>query len=131
MSKVEDLEKRIEQLEAQLAKLNPPAQAPFVRVPMPRYDFTEAASPPIRLSARELAGPKGSLDDWRKEVTPPTLRPLVPPSGQPPPPVATTVPLGQVPGIAVIDAIALGFDRREKAEEMAKQMDIARKLQGL
>jgi hypothetical protein len=127
---LEALKRRVAELEA---KLDPKPQAPFVRVPMPRYDFTEAASPPIRLTGREQykqQSPEEALNEFRKEMTLPTLRPLVPPSEQPPAPVATTIPIGKQPGIDVIDAIALGFAERERREALAQQLDVERKLKG-
>jgi hypothetical protein len=58
------------------------------------------------------------------------LKPLVPP-GEPPPAVATTVPLGPPRDIALIDAVAEGFARRDRAAAIAEQLEIARKLKGL
>jgi hypothetical protein len=131
MTEIEELRARVAELEA---KLNPPAKPPFVPTPFQRFDPTEAMSPPIRLTGREQYKEQSreeALNEFRKEMTLPTLRPLVPPPADPPPPAATTVPLGQVPGVAAIDAIAKSFADREKLEELAKLVDVARRLKGL
>jgi hypothetical protein len=134
-----DEAKRIAELEARIveleAKLNPPAKPPFVPPPYQKPDYTEAATKVVMPWMLEMARavPTSLIRDIVKDFGsgPAQLRPLVPPSADPPPAVATTVPLGPPPGIAAIDAIAKGFADREKIEELAKQIDIARKLKGL
>ena len=71
-------------------------------------------------------------------VAPPyQLRPLAEflsgkPSADPPKAEAGTVPRdGKVPGQDLMDAIARGFADRERAEELAKLVDVANKLRGL
>jgi hypothetical protein len=125
---IKKLEARVAELEA---KLNPPPEVP----PRPRwyqpYDPTERMSPPVRLTGRERYRDQSLAEanaEFSKMTTTPTLRPLVPPSADPPPAVATTVPIGPQRDIAAIDAIALSFARREKEEELAKLVDVASKL---
>ena len=134
MSKIEELEARIKELEA---KVNPPpAPPPFVpKTPYQQRDYTEAASNVVMPWMLEMA--KAVPTDLVRDIVndfragPATLRPLVPPSEEPPPAVATTVPLGKQPGIDAIDAIAKGFADRERLEEFAKLVDVASKLKGL
>jgi hypothetical protein len=137
MTEIEELRARLAALEA---KVDPPAKPEFVRTPMPRYDPTEAMSPAVRLTGREEYK-KQTIEEANAEFRQSiggvgTLKPLAEflSGGRPaePAPVATatTVPLGQPPGIAVIDAIATGFEMRERAEEIAKQLQIARTLKG-
>jgi hypothetical protein len=139
MSKVEDLEKRIAELEL---KLNPPPAAPSVpSTPWQPRDFTENASPPIRRSEREQyrtdLTPEQARNEYSKHVNPVgRLTSLAEflnkgPLPEPAPAVATTVPIGNVPGLAAIDRIAEGFAEREKLEALANQVDTLRKLKGL
>jgi hypothetical protein len=133
---IKKLEARIAELEGKLGIEPPPAPKPFVSKPYQPPDYTENASPPIRLTERERAGPMMSLEDSAKmRSSVGTLRPLAEflNGGRPdePPkaaPVATTTPLGKVPGIDAIDAIAKAFADREKLEELAKLVDVATKL---
>jgi hypothetical protein len=129
-----DEAKRIAELEARLAalegKVNPPTPAPFVPAPHFQYDPTAAMSPPIRRSGMERyrdQTPEEALNEFRKMTTTPTLSPMVPPT-DPPPARATTEPIGVVPGLAAIDAIAKGFADREKLEQLANLADVASKL---
>jgi hypothetical protein len=132
-----DEAKRIAELEAKLAaleaKVDPPAKPPFVPKPYQPPDYTENATKVVMPWMLEMARavPTSLIRDIVRDGGPAQLRPLVPPSADPPPAVATTVPLGPPPGIAAIDAIAKGFEDRERAEAIANQMDIARKLKGL
>jgi hypothetical protein len=139
-----DEAKRIAELEAKLAaleaKVNPQPAKPEPRWHAP-YDWTERMSPPIRRTEMERRGPQGSDMEYRKFAHPlGELKPLAEwlaerqpagPVAAPAPAKAVTVPIGPPPGIAAIDAIAAGFANREKLEELAKQIDIARKLLGM
>jgi hypothetical protein len=144
MSKIEDLEARIEQLEAQLeAKAAPPAAPEVPKKPWQPYDPTEAMSPPVRLTGREQyrtdLTPEQALNDAQKERTRSTMMPLAQflnkgqPLPEPPPAVGGgTIPRdGKVPGQDAIDRIARGFAEREKLEALANQADTLRKLKGL
>jgi hypothetical protein len=131
MSELDDLKKRLAVLEAKLEIEPPPPAKPFVPPPpRPYYDPTEAMSPPIRISEWERRNsPKQSAEEFRKSLYPQQL-PTVAPADPVPPAVGVTVPIGPPPGIAAIDAIAKGFADRERAEAIANQMDVARKLMG-
>jgi hypothetical protein len=134
---VEALKRRVAELEG---KLNPPPPPP----PIPRwyqpYDWTERMSPPIRRTEMERRGPRGSDMEYRKFAHPVgELKPLAEwlaerqpaaPAAESPKAQAVTVPIGPPPGIEAVDAIAKGFADRERLEELAKQIDIARKLLG-
>jgi hypothetical protein len=134
---IKKLEARIVELEA---KVNPPPAKPEPRWHAP-YDWTERMSPPIRRTEMERRGPQGTDMEYRKFAHPVgELKPLAEwlaerqpaaPVVAAPPPVATTVPIGPPRDIKAVDAIAAGFANREKLEELAKQIDIARKLKGL
>jgi hypothetical protein len=132
MGKVEDLEKRIAELEAKLEP--PPPKAPFVPPPRQHYDPTEGATNVVTPWMLEMARavPTSLVRDIVKDFGrgPTQLKPMVPP-GEPPPAVASTVPIGPPAGIQHVDAIAKGFADREKLEELAKLMDVASKLRGL
>jgi hypothetical protein len=146
MSKVEDLEKRIAQLEAQLAAQPKPVPEP---PPVPKYyapyDWTERMSPPVRLTGRERYREGQTIEEanneFRKNANPVgTLRPLAEwlaakegaaAPAPAPAPVATTIPIGPQRDIRAVDAVALGFERRERAEELAKLVDTMNKLKGL
>jgi hypothetical protein len=145
MGKVEDLEKRIEQLEAQLEAAKPkPEPPPFVPKPHQHWDPTQAMSPPVRLTGREVYK-KQSIEEanmeYSKDKNPVgTLMPLAEwlkqhPPAEPTPPspnVGVTIPVdSKRPGQDLADAIAQGFANREKAEELAKLIDVANKLKGL
>jgi hypothetical protein len=129
--------KRIEELEAKLAaleaKVNPPAKPPFVPKPYQQPDYTENATRVVMPWMLEMARavPTSLIRDIVRDGGPAQLRPLAPPPSDPPPAVATTVPIGPPPGVAAIDAIAKGFADREKAEELAKLLDVASKLKGV
>jgi hypothetical protein len=133
---IKKLEARIVELEA---KVNPPPAKPEPRWHAP-YDWTERMSPPIRRTEMERRGPQGTDMEYRKFAHPVgELKPLAEwlaerqpaaPVVAAPPPVATTVPIGPPRDIKAVDAVAAGFARREKLEELAKQIDIARKLKG-
>ena len=120
MGKVEDLEKRIEQLEAQLEAAKPkPEPPPFVPKPHQHWDPTQAMSPPVRLTGREVYK-KQSIEEANMEYSKDKN------------PVAATIPVdSKRPGQDLADAIAQGFANREKAEELAKLIDVANKLKGL
>ena len=142
MSELDDLRKRLEALEA---KLNPPP-APGVP-PRPKFyaphDPTEALSPPVRLTGREVYK-KQSIEEanmeYSKDKNPVgTLMPLAewlkqhPPAEPTPPPpnVSGTVPVdSKRPGQDLADAIAIGFANRERLAAIAEQLEIARKLRG-
>jgi hypothetical protein len=129
---MEALKRRIEELEA---KVNPPASKPFVPQPRQHYDPTEGATNVVTPWMLEMARAvptslvRDIVNDFRGGPTVP--KPLVPPSEEPAPAQATTVPLGLSPHVKYVDAVALGFAERERAEAIAHQLDIARKLKGL
>jgi hypothetical protein len=137
---IKKLEARIKELEE---KVNPqPAAPPTPSKPYQRYDPTEQLSPPVRLTGREQyredQTPEEALNDARKERNPVgQMMPLAQflNKGQPlpelPPAQAVTVPISnKQPGIDAVDAIALSFARREREEEIAKALDVARRLRG-
>jgi hypothetical protein len=138
---IKKLEARIAELEA---KVNPPAAAPEApRKPYQPPDYTAQFSPGVKLTGRERyrtdQTPEQALNDARKERNPVgRLMPLAQflnkgqPLPDPPPAVGGgTIPTGKVPGIDHIDRIAKGFADRERAEELAKLVDVASKLKGL
>ena len=138
---IKKLEARIKELEE---KVNPhPAVPPTPSKPYQRYDPTEQLSPPVRLTGREQyrtdLTPEQALNDARKARNPVgQMMPLAQflnkgqPLPDPPPAVGGgTIPTGKVPGIDHIDRIAKGFADRERAEELAKLVDVANKLKGL
>jgi hypothetical protein len=138
---LEALKRRVAELEAKLGIEQPPAPKPFVPPPpRPYYDPTEAMSPPIRLTGREVYKKQSLAEanaEFRQAINPVgTLRPLAEflsggPSADPAPAaVATTVPLGPPRDIKYVDAIALGFAERERREALAQQLDVERKLKG-
>jgi hypothetical protein len=141
MSKIEDLEARIEQLEGQLAAKAKAEVPPAPSKPWQHYDPTEAMSPPIRLTGRERyrtdLTPEQMRNEYSKYANPVgRLMPLAEflnkgPLPEPPKAEAVTAPVGKVPGIDAIDAIAKAFADRERAEELAKLVDVASKLKGL
>jgi hypothetical protein len=128
---MEALKRRVAELEA---KLDPPAPKPFVPQPRQHFDPTEGASSVVTPWMLEMARAvptslvRDIVNDFRGGPTVP--KPLVPP-GDPPPPVATTTPLGPPRDIKYVDAIALGFAERERREALAQQLDVERKLKGL
>jgi hypothetical protein len=139
---VEALKRRVAALEAEKAQKAQPEPAARWHAP---YDWTERMSPPVRRTGmeryRQDQTPEEALMEARKNANPlGTLRPLAEwlaerqpaaPVAEPPKAQAVTVPIGPPPGIEAVDAIAKGFADRERLEELAKQIDIARKLKGL
>jgi hypothetical protein len=129
MTEIEELRARLAALEA---KVNPEPKAPFVPKPYQQRDPTEGASSVVTPWMREMAQAvptslvRDIVNDFRGG--PAQLRPLAPQNEEPPPTVATTVPIGPQRDIAAIDAIAKGFADRERAEELAKLVDVAAKL---
>jgi hypothetical protein len=128
MSEIEELRKRIEQLEAEKPKPIPPR---------PQYwappDYTKNFHVPIAsviddrtvrdiARAGAAAAPSSTIPE-KKTIAPPVERGNgwrdVPAKPQ------------RVPGIAAIDAIAKGFADREKTEQLAQLADVASKLRGL
>jgi hypothetical protein len=129
--RIAELEARIAELEA---KVDPPAKPPFVPKPYQKPDYTENATKVVMPWMLEMARavPTSLIREIVKDFGsgPAQLRPLVPPSADPPPAVATTVPLGPPRDIKYVDAIALGFAERERREALAQQLDVERKLKG-
>jgi hypothetical protein len=129
--RIAELEARIAELEA---KVDPPAKPPFVPPPYQKPDYTENATKVVMPWMLEMARavPTSLIRDIVKDFGsgPAQLRPLVPPPSDPPPAVATTVPLGPPRDIKYVDAIALGFAERERREALAQQLDVERKLKG-
>ena len=122
---IKKLEARIAELEA---KVNPEPKAPFVAPPYQAPDYTEAASSVTMPWMLEMAKAvptdlvRAIVNDFRGG--PAQLRPLKPPSEEPPKD-------SKRPGQDLMDAIARGFAERERAEELAKLVDVANKLKGL
>ena len=134
---IKKLEARIAELEA---KVNPPPPAPSK--PWHSIDLTEQMAVPVRLTGREVYRDQSLAEanmEYSKDRNPVgTLRPLAEflnkgPVAEPPPAsVAATVPIdNKVPGQDLMDRIAQGFAERERAEELAKLVDVANKLRGL
>ena len=133
---IKKLEARIAELEA---KVNPPPPAPSK--PWQSIDLTAQMAVPVKLTGHETYRDQSLAEanmEYSKDRNPVgTLRPLAEflsgkPSADPPKAEGGgTVPTGQAPGIALIDAIAKGFADRERAEELAKLVDVANKLKGL
>ena len=135
MSKIEDLEKRIAELES---KLSPKPEAPEVpKWTPPSIDHTAHFAPMIKpthhapregqslaeanaefRSATRGVGELTSLAEFLNKG----------PLPEPAPAEAVTVPIGPPPGTKYVDAIAKGFADRERAEELAKLVDVANKL---
>jgi hypothetical protein len=138
MTEIEELRARLAALEA---KVNPEPKAPFVPKPYQRRDPTEGASSVVTPWMREMAQAvptsvvRDIVNDFRGG--PAQLRPLAEflnkgPVAEPPKAEAVTVPIdSKRPGQDLADAIAIGFANREKAEELAKLVDVANKLRGL
>jgi hypothetical protein len=136
---IKKLEARIVELEA---KVSPPPAKPEPRWHAPPYDWTERMSPPVRLTEMERRmATKGSDEEYRKFAHPVgELKPLAewlaerqptaPVVAAPAPAKAVTVPLGPPRDIDKVDAIAKAFADRERAEELAKQIEIAKTLLG-
>jgi hypothetical protein len=128
MSEIEELRKRLEALEA---KVNPTPKPPFVPKPYQKPDYTEALTKIVMPWMEEMARavPTSVVRDIVRDfgAGPAKLKPLVPPSDPPPAP-ATTIPLGAQRDIGAVDAIAVSFANRERAEELAKALDTMNKL---
>ena len=136
---IKKLEARIAELEA---KVNPEPKAPFVAPPYQQRDLTEAASSVTMPWMKEMAQAlptsvvRDIVNDFRGG--PAQLQPLSEflnkgrPVADPSPAVGGTVPRdNKVPGQDLMDAIARRFADRERAEEIAKLVDVANKLKGL
>jgi hypothetical protein len=136
---IKKLEARIAELEA---KVNPEPKAPFVPKPYQQPDYTEGASSVVTDWMRDMARAvptsvvRDIVNDFRGG--PAQLQPLSEflnkgrPVAEPPKAEAPTVPVdSKRPGQDLADAIAIGFANREKAEELAKLVDVANKLKGL
>ena len=131
MSELEDLKKRV----AELEKAAKPPE-PFVPMPMPRRDLTEGASmPPSAMKAMVDALPSSFFSDLRADARKPN-----PVTGGPnpgPQPQAQRGsgwveprPLESPPGVALADRLVDAQDARDRAELIERELKLAKARMG-